>query len=181
MGPQRCGRCGGKHNVTDYHQKESVCYRCQKPGHFIADFPIPTGHTIGNIPPRMNCSPLRVNNLTQEDILEQPELVTGIFIVQDKPAYVLFDTGASQSYLSSYFAQTCTLDFDTKPLTHALQVITPIGLTTTDRVTKGIIIIIEGRTILFDLILLDIRDLDVILGMDWLQHVRATIEFQREG
>ena len=94
--------------------------------------------------------------------------MTGIFTVQDKPAYVLFDTGVSQSYLSSYFAQTCTLDFDTKPLTHDLQVVTPVGSNNVDRIAKGIRIIIEGRTFLFDLILLDMGDLDVILGMDWL-------------
>ena len=65
-----------------------------------------------------------------------------------------------------------------RTLNFALQVVTPIGSTMVDHVAKGVKIVIEGKTFLFDMILLDMGYFDVILGMDWLQHVGAMIDCQ---
>ena len=40
--------------------------------------------------------------------------------------------------------------------------------------------LIEGRELLADLVLLDVMDFDVILGMDWLSHHYATIDYWRK-
>ena len=41
-------------------------------------------------------------------------------------------------------------------------------------------VLIEGRELLADLVLLDVTDFDVILGMDWLSQHYATIDCQRK-
>ncbi|WVZ89030.1 hypothetical protein U9M48_035489 [Paspalum notatum var. saurae] len=46
----------------------------------------------------------RLNNLTAEDALEAPDVVTGEFLVNSSLATVLFDSGATSSYVSSKFA-----------------------------------------------------------------------------
>ena len=49
--------------------------------------------------------------------------------------------------------------FDATPLSDSLD---------TDVVLSGCPVLIEGRELLVDLVLLDVMDFDVILGMDWL-------------
>ena len=40
--------------------------------------------------------------------------------------------------------------------------------------------LIAGRELLADLVLLDVKDFDVILEMDWLSQHYATIDFRRK-
>ena len=70
--------------------------------------------------------------------------------------------------------QTCALPI--------LSVSTPIGDTLmTNLVLKSCIICIEGRELLADLVLLDMHDFDVILGMDWLASYDASVHcFEKE-
>ena len=63
-----------------------------------------------------------------------------------------------------------------------LSVSIPIGDTSmTNLVLKSCIICIEGRELLVDLVLLDMHDFDVILGMDWLASYHASVHcFEKE-
>ena len=63
-----------------------------------------------------------------------------------------------------------------KLLDFELLVSTPVGDTLmTNLVIKYCIICIEGRELLADLVLLDMHDFDVILGMDWLASYHAGV------
>ena len=63
-----------------------------------------------------------------------------------------------------------------------LSVSTPVGDTLMiNLVIKSCIICIEGRELLADLVLLDMHDFDVILGMDWLASYHASVHcFEKE-
>ena len=45
-----------------------------------------------------------------------------------------------------------------------------------DRVVRDSRVLIGGQEFPTDLVALDIRDFDVVLGMDWLSHHRATLD-----
>ena len=45
----------------------------------------------------------RVNHVTAQDVEETPKVVLGKFVVNSAPATVLFDSGASHSFISSRF------------------------------------------------------------------------------
>ena len=45
-----------------------------------------------------------------------------------------------------------------------------------DKVVRDSKVLIEGQEFPTDLVALDIRDFDVVLGMDWLSHHRATLD-----
>ena len=63
-----------------------------------------------------------------------------------------------------------------------LLVSTPVGDTSmTNLVLKSCIICIDGRELLADLVLLDMHDFDVILGMDWLASYHTSVHcFEKE-
>ena len=49
-----------------------------------------------------------------------------------------------------------------------------------DRVIRDSRILIGGHEFLADLVALDMRDFDVVLGMDWLSHHRATLDWYKK-
>lgn len=62
------------------------------------------------------------------------------------------------------------------PLDETLHVSTPLGRTmVADTVCRSCVIVINGHELVVDLILLDMKDFDVILGMDWLASYHATV------
>ena len=95
-------------------------------------------------------------------------------------AKVLFDPGSTHSFVSCAFAK----NHDKSPelLDFELSVSTPVGDTLmTNLVLMSCVICIEDRELLADLVLLDMHDFVVILGMDWLAFYHASVHcFEKE-
>jgi hypothetical protein len=45
----------------------------------------------------------RVNHVSAETAQENPQVVLGMFLVNSIPAFILFDSGASHSFISAQF------------------------------------------------------------------------------
>jgi len=99
----------------------------------------------------------RVFALTQEDIEASNNVISDILAVNSAFAYVLFDPGASHSFISSTFAQK--YNFPLVPLEEELCVSTPTGSEIiVDRKCENCPVTIEGKELLADLIIMDIWD-----------------------
>ena len=91
--------------------------------------------------------------------------MTGIIFVFGEPARVLFDFGASRSFISTSFALHANRELT--PLKHKLIVTTPLEeRIVRTSVFKGCEVVIEGIVLKPNLIPLEMIDFDVILGMD---------------
>ncbi|WRX22759.1 hypothetical protein QQP08_015246 [Theobroma cacao] len=101
-------------------------------------------------------------------------------IVFDRNAHVLIDSGSDRSYVSISFASFS--DRNLSPLEEEIVVHTPLG----KRLVRNTYyrdcgIKVEEEEFMGDLILLEIRDFDLILGMDWLSTHRAKVDcFKKE-
>ncbi|KAA0051715.1 pol protein [Cucumis melo var. makuwa] len=106
-------------------------------------------------------------------------VVTGTLPVLGHYALVLFDSGSSHSFISSAFVLHARLEVE--PLQHVLSVSTPSGecMLSMEKV-KACLIEIAGRVIEVTLLVLDMLDFDVILGMDWLATNHASIDCSRK-
>ncbi|XP_070003157.1 uncharacterized protein [Nicotiana sylvestris] len=94
-------------------------------------------------------------------------VITGTILVYSRDVSVLFDPGSTYSYVSSYFATFFVVHRDS--LSAPVYVSTLIGNSIiVDRVYRSCVVIIGGLETRVDLLLLDMADFDVILGMDWL-------------
>ena len=117
----------------------------------------------------------RVYVVTQQDADAAPDVVTGIISILDHDAYTLVDPGATHSFASKPFLDR--FQIETQPLEGRMKVSLPAGdLLLTDRVVRDSRVLIEEQEFLVDLVALDMRDFDVVLGMDWLSRHRATID-----
>ena len=87
----------------------------------------------------------------------------------------MFDSGSTHSFVSEKFVELAHLEKELLEIT--LSVSTPAHelLPATHRV-KGGGVIISGRVIEATLIVLNMQDFDVILGMDWLGENRVLID-----
>ena len=101
-------------------------------------------------------------------------MVTSIISILDHDAYTLVDPGATHSFTSRPF-----LDFfqiETQPLGGPMRVSLPTGDPLfSDRVVRDSRVLIGRQEFPVDLVALDMRDFDVVLGMDWLSRHRATL------
>ena len=99
-------------------------------------------------------------------------MVTGIFSILDQDAYTLVNPGATHSFASRPFLDR--FQIETQPLEGRMRVSLPIGdPLVSDKVVRDSRVLIGGQEVPTDLVALDMRDFDVVLGMDWLSCHRA--------
>ena len=116
----------------------------------------------------------KVYAVTQQDADAAPDMVTGIISILDHDAYTLVDLGATHSFASKPFLDR--FQIETQPLEGRMRVSLPVGdPLLADRVVRDSRVRIEGQEFPADLVALDMRDFDVVLGMDWLSRHRATL------
>jgi hypothetical protein len=96
-----------------------------------------------------------------------------MFLVNGNTASVLFDSGATCSYISTKFARE--YDLPVTPREKPIITSSPLSDLKSTHICKGVSLIIEGLIFKADLTLLPTTNLDVILGMDWLTIHRGII------
>jgi hypothetical protein len=104
--------------------------------------------------------------MTTEEAQQAQDVVLGMFLASSHPATVLFDSGASHSFISSTFVVKHHL-----PITimkHTMLVSSPGGEMRTKHICLAVSITITGVDFLPNLIILDSKVIDIILDMDWL-------------
>nr|XP_016502050.1 PREDICTED: uncharacterized protein LOC107820302 [Nicotiana tabacum] len=126
---------------------------------------------------------VRVFAFTRQDAQTSNTVVTGILSVCSFDTLALIDPGSTHSYMSSYFA----LRFSRQPelLSDPFLVATPVGESLlAEYVHRDCQIQVEGRDTLADLIVLDMIDFDMLMGIDCQveheDHLRTVLQTLRE-
>ncbi|KAA0063443.1 Retrotransposable element Tf2 [Cucumis melo var. makuwa] len=121
----------------------------------------------------------RVFATTRQEVERAGTLVLGTLPILGRYAFVLFDSGSSHSFISSVFVQHVGLEVE--PLNGVLSVSTPSGevLLSKENI-KARQVEIENQRLDVTLLVLDMQDFDVILGMDWLSANHASIDCFRK-
>ena len=114
-----------------------------------------------------------VRHLSPDEAQENPKLVIGMFSVNNIPAVILFDSGASHPFISrSFVAQN---KFPCSLLGKNMLVQTPGSLIKSNLVCRNLEINIYGVCFPTSLIIIESEKLDIILGMNWLTKYQVCI------
>ena len=118
----------------------------------------------------------RIFAMTADEAQANPNSITSIIFVFGEPTWVLFDSGASRSFISTSFALHANRELTL--LKNKLIVTTPLG----ERILrtsmfKGCEVVVEGMVLKTNLIPLEMSDFDVILRMDWLSNHQASVNY----
>ncbi|KAL0378599.1 UNVERIFIED_CONTAM: hypothetical protein Sradi_3165400 [Sesamum radiatum] len=117
----------------------------------------------------------RIYNMTREEAPASNDVISGMTLIFDVEAYVLIDPGSTHSYISSELASK--IPGENSPLGYNLMVYLPVGgSVVVNSVRKGSLVRIGDVNLPVDLIVMDLKEFDVILGMDWLTQHRAVID-----
>nr|AAX95912.1 retrotransposon protein, putative, Ty3-gypsy sub-class [Oryza sativa Japonica Group]ABA92473.1 retrotransposon protein, putative, Ty3-gypsy subclass [Oryza sativa Japonica Group] len=156
--------------------KPGVCFNCGEPGHYSDKCPKPRRMKV--VPAQSNstapASKARVNHVAAAEAQGAPDVILGTFLVNSVPATVLFDSGATHSFLSMSFAGNHGMEVE--DLRRPLMVSTPSNQALSLQRSPSVRIEIQEVPFLANLILLESKDLDVILGMDWLARYKGVID-----
>src|SRR3954464_13481841 len=115
-----------------------------------------------------------VNQISVEEATDASDVILGTLPVNHVPASVLFDPGASHSFMLESYALRHGFSFEEMFSPMISQ--TPGSKWQTNRVSHGNQIAIEVLVFLASLIALKYLDIDVILGMDWLSRQNVVID-----
>jgi hypothetical protein len=116
----------------------------------------------------------RLNFTTMANIPEGAPIMTGIFSVLNNPAIILFDSGASHSFISAKFSAKCQLPFH--HTNGGITISTPGGRVATYQINRHVPIKFGSLIIKTTLLILGLDSVDIILGTDWLTRHQALID-----
>jgi hypothetical protein len=116
----------------------------------------------------------RVNLTTLSELPEVTPIMTGTFSVNHHPVIVLFDTGATHSFVSTKFGTKIGLDI--YPVSGVYMITTPGGSISSNQVCRGVPIQMGNNLMRTDLLLLDLKGMDVLLGMNWMTQYHVSLD-----
>ncbi|GKB72790.1 putative reverse transcriptase domain-containing protein [Tanacetum coccineum] len=189
----RCNRCNSHHNG----QCPPKCQKCQRTGHREKDCRVRVpgagvnplqdmtcygcgekGHFKDKCPKGRNQPNEGAHGrayVVVKNPQQNPNVVTGTFLLNDHYACILFDSGAEKSFVSSAF--TPFINIAPTALNTSYEVELADGnVVSTNTVLQGCTLVLLNHVFKIDLLSTQLGSFDVIIGMDWLSYHRAVID-----
>ncbi|GJQ92997.1 putative reverse transcriptase domain-containing protein [Tanacetum coccineum] len=158
-------------NNNNKNQKAGACYECGNTGHIKKNCPKlkNRGNNNGN-----GTAQGRAYALGGRDASPDSNVITGTFLLNNRYATILFDTGADRSFVSNTFSALINITPTTLESHYDVEL--------ADGKIIGVNTIIRGCTLNFmnhpfniDLMPVPLGSFDVIIGMDWLTKYHGVI------
>jgi hypothetical protein len=130
-------------------------------------------------PSRQNQAHACVNHVAVEDAQAAPDIIIGMILINNNGAIVLFDSGASHSFVAANFVHKHNLPL--AMLKNRIIVSSPGGDMHARHVCSKVSIHIRGVEFLPNLIVLESNGIDVILGMDRLSKHKGMINCAKKA
>ncbi|GJU17946.1 putative reverse transcriptase domain-containing protein [Tanacetum coccineum] len=176
------GNSSGKSNDKDNSRQPSQ--NNQKQGNARAMTTAPTDEKVEQGHTRNRC-PKKVKQEEMGEVCgrayaikdaepQGPNVVTGTFLLNNRYASVLFDSGSDRSFVNTRFSSM--LDIDPVKIDTSYEVELADGrVVSTNTVLKGCTLSLVNHIFKIDLMPIELGTFDVIIGMDWLVKHDAVI------
>jgi hypothetical protein len=119
----------------------------------------------------------QVNCTEAEEILQNEPVMAGMFTIDSHPAFVLFDSGASHSFMSMGFAERHNTSLMAIPFVYKIS--TPGAQMCINTRTDTVSLVLATHTYHLQFMLLPRQGIDAILGMNWLKVYGVVLDLKR--
>ncbi|GJR14842.1 putative reverse transcriptase domain-containing protein [Tanacetum coccineum] len=140
-----------------------TCHACGEKGHYRNQCPKANNSAHG-----------RAYLLRDKNAHQDPNVVTGTFLLNQHLARVLFDSGADKSFVSISLASKLNIPPITLDTTYDIEMADG-NLVGTNTVIQGCTLILLNQPFEIDLMPIKLGSFDVVIGMDWLSKYHARI------
>ncbi|GKB08965.1 reverse transcriptase domain-containing protein [Tanacetum coccineum] len=140
-----------------------TCHACEEKGHYRNQCPKANNNAHG-----------RAYLLRDKNTHQDPNVVTGTFLLNQHLARVLFDLGADKSFVSISLASKLNIPPITLDTTYGIEMADG-NLVDTNTVIQGCTLILLNQPFEIDLMSIKLSSFDVVIGMDWLSKYQARI------
>ncbi|GKA52909.1 putative reverse transcriptase domain-containing protein [Tanacetum coccineum] len=154
-----CKRCNFHHNGPC----ASKCNICNK-----------AGHLSKNCRNKKPATRRRAYVLRDKNTQQDPNVVTGIFLLNQQLVRVLFDSGADRSFISLSLASMLNILYITIDTIYDIEMADG-NLVSTNTIIKGCTLTLLNQPFEIDLMPIKLGSFDVVIGMDWLSKYHAKI------
>ncbi|GKC32243.1 putative reverse transcriptase domain-containing protein [Tanacetum coccineum] len=158
-------------NETRWKQKDQsrhwiTCFECVVQGHFRSDCPKLKNGNQGNWAGNGNAV-ARAYDVGSAGINPNSNVVTGTFLLNNRYALILFNTGADRSFISTAFSSL--INIITTTIDHGYDVELAGGrIIWVNTLIRGCILNFLNHPFNINLMLVEMGSFDVIISMDWL-------------
>nr|GEV54571.1 hypothetical protein [Tanacetum cinerariifolium] len=174
-------RSSGKANVSNAQRdnKETLkgngCFECRASGHFKRDCPKLRNKNGGNRNAQGWVHAVRNAKKNGNAPMNlDSNVVTGTFLLNNRYASILFDTGADRNFISTAFSSL--INIDPTPLGSSYDVELADGkIVEIDTIIRGCTLNFLNHPFNLYLMPMELGSFDVIIGMDWLRKYHAII------
>ncbi|GKC29911.1 putative reverse transcriptase domain-containing protein [Tanacetum coccineum] len=155
-------------------QNAVTCYECGVQMHFKKDCPKLKNGNSGNQHGNGN-APAKVYVVGNTGTNPDSNIVTGMFLLNDRYASIVFDTGADISFVSTTFSSL--IDITPTILVHYYDVELAAGkIIRINTIIRGYTLNFLDHPFNINLMLVELGSFDIIIGMDWLSKYHAVID-----
>ncbi|GJU08014.1 putative reverse transcriptase domain-containing protein [Tanacetum coccineum] len=156
--------------------QKPTCFKCGVQGHIKRECPkLKNNNNCGNQVGGGN-APTKVYSVGHAGTNPDSNVVTGTFLLNNRYASILFDTGVDRSFVSTAFSSQ--IDITPTALDHYYDVVLAdkriIGLNT---ILRGCTLNILNHPFNINLMPVELGSFNAIIGMDWLAKYQAIIVY----
>ncbi|GJR48822.1 putative reverse transcriptase domain-containing protein [Tanacetum coccineum] len=159
------------------NQTRNACYECGRPRHYRSECPKlrnqnrrnKTRNKTGNNEAKARAYAIRGGGANPDS-----NIVTGTFLLNNCYAFMLFNSGANRSFVSTTFSALLDVIPSTLDTSYAVE-LADGRILETNVILRGCTLGLLGRPFDIDLMPVELVSFDVIIGMDWLAKYHAVI------
>ncbi|GJR67328.1 reverse transcriptase domain-containing protein [Tanacetum coccineum] len=173
-----CRSAGNANNANNQRGigsgQKPTCFECGVQGHFRRECPKlknnkNCGNQVGN-----DRAPAKVYVVGHAGTNPDSNIVTGTFLLNNRYASILFDTGADRSFVSTAFSSQ--MDITPSTLDHYYDVELADGrIIRLNTILRGCTLNLLNHPFNINLMPVELGSFDAIIGMDWLAKYQAII------
>ncbi|GKE34377.1 putative reverse transcriptase domain-containing protein [Tanacetum coccineum] len=157
------------------NQRVVTCYECEGQGHYRSDCLKLKDRNRGKKTGNKNGvgeARGKAYVLGGGDVNPDSSVVKGTFLLNNHYAFILFDSGADISFVSTTFSTLLDITPDTLDVSYAVE-LADERISETNTVLRGYTLGLLGHPFNIDLMPVELGSFDTIIGMDWLANHHA--------